>query len=201
MNIEQFEIFERRLRDARSPEQFFGKVHANDTSAYKDARDKEWKHLQKITKDAENANHEFRINIATSLFLLLDKWGLQKVTEGVYGNYTTYRLKLLFEVRKTEDGNLHFFLIRNRSLHRPQIWGELFEDGYLHSDEVCILREGVPIKKGSTREYGTHGAQTCFHGIEEKPLTYLVANDFAEYDMVEINTWKYGSFPEFIARF
>jgi hypothetical protein len=198
MDIQKFEDFEQSIRGVTCPEHLFGNIKlSTDIAAYKKLRDEKYEYLQKITKNPKSGNEEMRVSMVLSLFLLLDKWGLEKVTAGVYGNYTTYRLKLMFQVKEWNKKH-HFFLIRNDSFHFDEIPGYYFEDGYTHSDEVCVLREGVPIKKGHTSEYGTHGATTCFYGINKNsPCPYLKASDFELYDIVEIETWKYGSFHEF----
>lgn len=199
-DIQSFEVFEKRLRASVCPEHFFGEICPLQLSVYVKKRDQEYSHFRKIISGNKNANEDYRVRIAESLFLLFDTWALQKIDMDVYGNSTTYRLKVLFMVRNYE-GELHFFLMKNDSLHKPALYGGLFGDGYLHSDEVHVLRNGIPIFKGYTREYGTHGATTCFHGISKDHTSSLQASDFAEYDMIEINTWEYDSFDKFIQRF
>lgn len=196
-----FEVIEKRLRDATCPEDFFGEINPKDMNEYEKVRAEEFRYFEKSIQDPQDANEKHRGDLATSALYRFDSWARQKIVDGVYGNRITYRLKVLFVLRE-KDGQLQFVLMRNPSLHQPKLMAGLFEDGYTHTDEVHILREGVPIKKGYTAEYGTHAAMICFHGIFEGwPRPYLEASDFLEYDIVEVNTWRYGSFDKFIKLF
>lgn len=199
MEIEKFELFEKEIQKASNPEEFFGgDMTVFGLSSLKTAIDK--RRSEFSTFVPADDNQEIRLRRISAIFALLETWAIQKMESGNYSNGAKYRLKLLFVVRHGGKNN-RFHLLNSKSVFaRKEISAGAFE-GVLHFDQVSLIKEGVPTKRGWISEYGTHGAMNCFHYIYPGgPSPYLRANDFTIGDIIEIETWNYESIEEFLKR-